>query len=102
MDDLKKFNLDDTEYETRLSYKFLRRKPYVPENPRLVQAEIPGVIQALLVKPGQKVKRGETLVVLEAMKMKNPIVAPRDGIVRAVVVSPGQMVAKGQLMVEFE
>ncbi len=102
MDDLKKFILDDTEYETRLSRKYELRKPWMPANPNLLNAQIPGVIRHVHAHPGQSVKRGDPLVVLEAMKMRNTIVSPIEAKVRAVVVQPGQMVMKGQLLVEFE
>lgn len=102
MDDLKKFNLDDTVYETRLPRKFERRKAWLPPNPKRVQAQIPGVVHTVAVRPGQKVRRGEAVLVLEAMKMRNDITAPLDGIVRSVLVRPGEMVTKGQLLVEFE
>jgi biotin carboxyl carrier protein len=102
MDDLKKFSLDDSVYETRLSRKFERRTPWMPRNPKLMQAQIPGVIQAVTVRPGQKVRRGEPLLVLEAMKMRNSLTSPLEGTVRSVPVRIGQMVMKGQLLVEFE
>jgi biotin carboxyl carrier protein len=101
-DDLKKFHLDDTEYETRLSRKFERRKHWIAPDPRIMAASIPGVVTILSVHPGQKVKRGDPILILEAMKMKNPVVAPRAGTIHSVRVTPGQMVAKGAPMVEFE
>ena len=53
-------------------------------------------------RPGQRVARGEELLVIEAMKMENALRAPRDGIVRAVHVTPGEMVAPGRALVELE
>ncbi len=100
--DLKKFVLDDTTYETRLSRKFERRKPWTPQNPRLLHAQIPGIIHSVACRAGQKVRRGDPLLVLEAMKMRNAIASPLEATVRAVLVQPGQMVTKGQLMLEFE
>jgi 3-methylcrotonyl-CoA carboxylase alpha subunit len=52
--------------------------------------------------PGQRVARGEELLVVEAMKMENALRAPRDGVVRAVHVSVGEMVAPGRALVEIE
>lgn len=94
--------VDDTVYATTTTPKFERRKPYVPSDPRQVLAFIPGVIQMIRVAPGQTVRWGDGLLVLEAMKMKNDITSPRDGIVKAVHVEVGEMVAKGQLLVELE
>jgi biotin carboxyl carrier protein len=102
MDDLKKFQLDDTEYETRLSRKFVHRKHWIAPDTRTMAAAIPGVVTTVSVHPGQKVKRGDPVLILDAMKMKNPVVASRDGVIRSVRVSPGQMVTKGEPMVEFE
>jgi biotin carboxyl carrier protein len=101
-DDLKKFHLDDTEYETRLSRMFERRKHWIAPDPRIMAALIPGVVTTLSVHPGQKVRRGDPILILEAMKMKNPVVALRAGTIHSVRVSPGQMVTKGEPMVEFE
>ena len=54
-----------------------------------------GTILAVNVKPGQAVKRGDVLVVLEAMKMENEIMAPNDGTVGTVNVAKGQSVQSG-------
>ena len=56
---------------------------------------MPGTILAVNVKPGQAVKRGDVLVVLEAMKMENEIMAPNDGTVGTVNVAKGQSVQTG-------
>jgi glutaconyl-CoA/methylmalonyl-CoA decarboxylase subunit gamma len=94
--------IGDTAYETTLTRKFLLRKRYEPSDPRLVIAHIPGVIQAVRVKPGDAVRRGAPLLVLEAMKMANDLTAPLDGTVRAVHVHTGQMVARGECLLELE
>ena len=94
--------IDGTRYETRYTRKFALRKGYVAGDPQQVKAHIPGVILKVYVAAGQRVARGEGLVVLEAMKMKNDLTAPHDGVVKAIHVSPGEMAAKGQLLVEFE
>ncbi len=66
-----------------------------------VSAPMPGVIQAVEVKVGDEVKHGQTVVVLEAMKMKNAIRSPRDGVVSEVLVSVGQTVGYGDALVKF-
>ena len=58
-------------------------------------APMPGRIAQLHVKPGQTVKRGETLLVLEAMKMEHSILAPRDGVVDAIGYAVGELVEEG-------
>jgi biotin carboxyl carrier protein len=102
MGDFRRLVIDDTPYVTRTTRKFEERKPYQPTDPRRIHALIPGVIQQVNVKPGQKVRGGDSLLVLEAMKMKNDIRVAGDGVVKAVRVSLGQMVTKGQLLVELE
>lgn len=60
---------------------------------------MPGKILAVNVKPGDGVKRGDVLLILEAMKMQNEIMAPADGKVADVRVSAGQSVSTGDAMV---
>jgi biotin carboxyl carrier protein len=101
-DELKALTIDDTRYETRHTLKFERRKPYVAPDPKQLLSFIPGVIVEVKVKPGQRVKWGETLMVLEAMKMNNSIVALHDGTVKNILVQTGDRVQKHQLLLEFE
>jgi biotin carboxyl carrier protein len=66
-----------------------------------VKAPIPGVIQEVNVKEGQSVKKGDVLFVLEAMKMKNNIVASHDGRIASVSVSKGDTVKHGQVLLSY-
>ncbi len=66
-----------------------------------VQAPIPGVILTVAVKPGDAVKSGQELCLLEAMKMKNAIRANRDGKIANVLIAPGDAVRHGQVLMEF-
>ncbi len=65
-------------------------------------APLPGVIVAILVKPGDKVSRGQELCTLEAMKMKNAIRANHDGIVETIDVNMGDLVSHGQALMTFK
>jgi acetyl-CoA/propionyl-CoA carboxylase biotin carboxyl carrier protein len=67
-----------------------------------LEAPMPGCVAAVRVAPGQRVARGDELLVIEAMKMENALRAPRDAVVRAVHVVPGDMVAPGRALVELE
>lgn len=64
-----------------------------------VASPMPGTILAINVTNGQSVRSGEVLIVLEAMKMENDIVAPCDGIVKQVLVSKGSTVDTDQVLV---
>lgn len=94
--------LDGTVYETTLTRKYAQRKPFVPKDPSRLTAIIPGLILDLLVKPGDQVDSGQSLLVLEAMKMQNHIAAHDAGTIKAIHVAPGDTVAKGQLLLEFQ
>ena len=67
-----------------------------------VKAPLPGTITAISVEVGQEVKAGETLVVLEAMKMANSIEAEKDGKVTAICVKVGQSVLEEDPLVVVE
>ena len=63
-----------------------------------VNAPMPGTILSVAAKVGQSVKSGDTLMVLEAMKMENEILSPRDGVVQTVAVAAGDAVQTGALL----
>jgi len=65
-------------------------------------APMPGRVIALPVQPGAKVARGQSLVVLEAMKMEHSLNAPADGVLKSYRVAEGELVAEGAVLVEFE
>lgn len=66
-----------------------------------IKAPVPGLIIRVLVEQGAKVEVGQPVLVLEAMKMENEIVAPRSGTVTHVNITPGQTVMLGQMLVEI-
>lgn len=68
---------------------------------RDVLSPLPGVIVAVLVKPGEIVTRGQELCTLEAMKMKNAIRANRDGTLATVEVEVGDQVNHGQVLITY-
>ena len=63
-----------------------------------VRAPIPGLISRIMVKPGERVKKGTPVVCLDAMKLENEIPSSRNGVVLSVDVEPGQAVEKGQTL----
>ncbi|GAB2782138.1 hypothetical protein GCM10027275_27490 [Rhabdobacter roseus] len=66
-----------------------------------VKAPMPGLIQTIRVQPGDPVQKGDTLLVLVAMKMENAIKAPADSVVKTIHVQPGDSVEKNQVLIEF-
>jgi 3-methylcrotonyl-CoA carboxylase alpha subunit len=64
-------------------------------------APMPATVMRILVEPGQRVARGDTLLLLEAMKMELPVRAPEDGRVAAIHCKPGELVQPGVTLVEI-
>jgi biotin carboxyl carrier protein len=67
-----------------------------------VEAPMPGLILDIQVAVGHKVTEGVALLVLEAMKMENLILSPRDGVIKKIAVTEGTAVDKKDLLIEFE
>ncbi len=64
-----------------------------------IKSPMPGLIAAIPVTEGQEVKQGQTVIVLESMKMQNELKAPRDGTVQRISVAAGQSVEQNKLLV---
>ena len=73
-----------------------------PAGGTTVESPMPGNIWKVLVKEGQQVKEGETLIILEAMKMENEIPAPCDGVVASLHVAEGAAVNGGDILVSIK
>ncbi|TYO84861.1 acetyl/propionyl/methylcrotonyl-CoA carboxylase subunit alpha [Oceanicella actignis] len=65
-------------------------------------APMPGLVKAVFVAPGDAVKSGDALIVMEAMKMEHRLTAPRDGVVASVACAPGAQVAEGAVLLTLE
>lgn len=66
-----------------------------------IKAPMPGLLLDIQVEIGQEVKEDDPLFILEAMKMENIILSPRDGIIKSITATMGDAVDKGQLLIEF-
>ena len=64
-------------------------------------ARMPGLVRALKVAENDSVKKGQTLAVIEAMKMENKLTAPFDGVIKKVLIKLGQTVEKDQVLLEL-
>ena len=67
-----------------------------------IKAPMPGNILDVKAKVGDKVKNGDAIVILEAMKMENPIPAPRDGTITSITVTKGATVEAGQVLATIQ
>ena len=95
------FQFEGARYKTHLTKKFAERVKWKPDDPNIILAVIPGTVVKLTVKIGQKVNVGKCLYVLEAMKMKNKILATTAGVVKTIHVEEGQRVSKNELVMEL-
>ncbi|KPK87047.1 MAG: hypothetical protein AMS27_03525 [Bacteroides sp. SM23_62_1] len=94
--------IEGAKYRTFLNRKFENRKKWYIPDPKKIISYIPGTVVKLFVHEGQQVVKGDVILILEAMKMKNRIVFSRSGKVKAVNVVEGDKVPKNFLMVELE
>lgn len=89
-------------YETTYTKKYMNRKVWVEPNFNHIKSYIPGTIIDILVKEGQVLKGGDSIIVLEAMKMYNDVQMPFKGKILKINIEKGQKVPKNFLMIEIE
>ncbi len=99
---LKSFNIDGTKYKTNLTSKFASRKMWTQPDDKKLLSYLPGNIAKIYVKPGQKVKKGEKVILFETMKMKTRINIHKHGIVKEIKVHEGERVTKGSVLLVLE
>jgi biotin carboxyl carrier protein len=97
-----KFYVEHSYYHTKVPDSYKNRKSFAPLNQKELVAAIPGTIQEIFVKKGQKIEANEKLLILEAMKMRNIISHAVDGQIKKIHIKKGDIVSKNQLLVEFE
>ncbi len=98
--EVKKLNIDDTLYETEVPDSYGVK--WEPKDIKLITAFIPGTVVEVKTIVGAKVKTGDILLILDAMKMHNELTAPIDGIVEVVAISNGERVEKNQLLIRLK
>ncbi len=89
-------------YTTGLTAKFKNRKNWKKPAENKILAVIPGTIREVYVCEGDQVEEGMSMLILEAMKMRNEIKAFRSGVVMKVKVKEGEQVAKEHLLLELD
>jgi biotin carboxyl carrier protein len=96
------FVLNDTKYKTLLTPQFENRKPWIKPDPKKMYSYLPGTIQKIYIKEGDKIKNGDVLMIFEAMKMVNTVKSEQAGIIKEIFIKAGDKVPKGALLFEFE
>ncbi|MEG1909625.1 MAG: acetyl-CoA carboxylase biotin carboxyl carrier protein subunit [Bacteroidales bacterium] len=96
------FAMEDTTYKTTFTKKYIDRKPYTPAKPMEIISFLPGTIGECFVKVGDSVKKGDKLLVLDAMKMNNELLAPADGTVKYLGGTTGDNVPRHFVLAEIE
>lgn len=89
-------------YQTTYNKKYENRKVWSEPNPNHINSYIPGTIVDIMVKEGQKVEAGASILILDAMKMYNDIKMPFKGKVVKINIEIGQKVPKNYVMIEIE
>ena len=89
-------------YRTLYTKKYRNKGKWEKHNPKIMKAFIPGTIKEINVKEGDEVKEGDQLLILEAMKMENQILAPFDGVVSKLNVEQGEVVPNRHILVELK
>uniref|UniRef100_UPI0032176C26 acetyl-CoA carboxylase biotin carboxyl carrier protein subunit n=1 Tax=uncultured Draconibacterium sp. TaxID=1573823 RepID=UPI0032176C26 len=100
--ELKNLIVQGAVYKTTYTKKFENRVNYETPNENMLYSFIPGTIIDIYVKTRQKVKEGETLLLLEAMKMQNQVRMPFDGEIVKIHVSKDEVIPNRHLMVEVK
>lgn len=67
-----------------------------------IKARVPGKIEEVKVSVGDSVKTKDVVLVMEAMKMKQPVAAPQDGVIKEIKVAEGERVSQGDVMIVLE
>ncbi|MEZ5198425.1 MAG: biotin/lipoyl-containing protein [Bacteroidales bacterium] len=93
--------IENVKFKTLLPDKYQQKKPFVRKDIKKITAFIPGIVTKILVKKGKKVKIGDVLLKLEAMKMENNIVSPIDGTIKQVNIKEGTKVTKKEVLIEL-
>lgn len=96
------FLVDQVPYLTLTTKKFENRKKWQQSNPKEICSIIPGSVIDVFVKPGQKVKSGEVLLILDSMKMHTNIEMPFDGVIKDVNLAKGDRIPKNAIMLTIK
>ncbi len=88
------------EPQPKLQQEFISTGSTIGE--QKITAPMPGIIMSIEVKAGDNVQKGDTLMILEAMKMENEIITPKDGVIVSIDTSEGASVDTGDILATIE
>lgn len=89
-------------YQTTYTKKYINRKVWEEPNFNHIKSYIPGTVVDILIKEGQKVGAGDSIMILDAMKMYNDIKMPFKGKILKINIEKGQKIPKDFVMIEIE
>lgn len=89
-------------YQTTYTKKYENRKVWEEPNLNHIKSYIPGTVIDILIKEGQKVEAGHSIMILDAMKMYNDIKMPFKGKILKINIEKGQKIPKNYVMIEIE
>ncbi len=97
------FDVSITDETRKLVEKFIKQAGALGiDGAAAINAPMPGMVVKILVEAGQEVKKGEKIIIVEAMKMENALATQIDGVIKSIKVKEGQPVDKDVLMIEIE
>jgi biotin carboxyl carrier protein len=82
--------------------RYAMRKVFTAVNANHITAFMPGTVGQIFVKKGDKVKKGQTIIILKCMKMDNELQAPFDAKVKSINVKTGENIVKDAVLVELD
>jgi biotin carboxyl carrier protein len=100
--DLKSLVIQGALYKTKYTKKFENREVWEAPDQNKLHSFMPGTIIDIFVKPKEKVKEGQTLLLLDAMKMLNQVRMPFDGEIVEIFVKKGEAIPNHHMMLEIK
>ena len=100
--EMKELVIQGAVYRTTFTRKFEQRVNWEAPDDNMLYSFIPGTIIDIFVKPKQKLKEGETILLLEAMKMQNQVRMPFDGEIVKIHVKKDEVIPNRYLMIEIK
>ena len=100
--DCKPLQIEGTVYSTLYTKKFENRKIYKPDDPKKIVSFIPGTILKIFTSENKELDAGESILILEAMKMRNKVTMPFPGKIKKIHVKEGDTIPKNFLIADIE